>query len=128
MARATGSGRAVARAVGARAAWGTEEAEALRQNVNDGGPGRWVPRHLRHLHADDAAPTIEDATDDVAPAADDVAPAADGVAPAAEDAAEDAAPAPAPCDHQPTTSAPAGSTPPNTNVTVIICSVVKSFS
>ena len=49
LARATGSGKAVARAAGARAAWGAEEAEPLRQNVNDGGKGIWVPRHLRHL-------------------------------------------------------------------------------
>ena len=61
---------------------------------------------MRQLHGED-----EDAA-----VGEDAAPAA----PAAEDAAEDAAPAPAPRDHQPTTSAPAESTPPNTTVPITI--------
>jgi hypothetical protein len=73
--------------------------------------GRGTEDEVRQWMRQNAA-----AGEDAAPAA----PGADDVAPAAEDAAEDAAPAPAPCGHQPTTSAPAESTPPNTTVSIII--------
>ena len=80
-----------------------------RRTRRSGGRGgrRTEDEARQWMRQNAAAGEDEDAAvgEDAAPAA----PGADDVAPAAEDAAEDAAPAPAPCGHQPTTSAPAES-------------------